>query len=304
VLVGCKGDGGGADDDGAGPDGTAADDDDGTVGDATAADDGSGDDDGLPPPDCTAPAVACGQVCADLQSDPNNCGACGVSCVIPEAGAACNAGQCALASCEIGFADCDSDVGNGCEHPIDCTEADACTTSCNSTGVLGCSDPCTPVCAAPAESCNALDDDCDGMCDQGPIAGCRHGIHRASGSLGHFYSADANEIVGNGMTMEAENFFFLYGDDTGGLVPLFRCIKGGGRRFLTSSIDCEATGGPELTLGFMSNMPICGGIPLYRSYNAGSDDHFYTTSEPEHLNAQAMFGYVDQGITGYVFPGP
>lgn len=306
TLAGCNGEGDGAEP-GSGVDdvGGSAGSDAGTTGnddgDATAGDD-AGDD--LPPPECTAPEVVCGQVCADLQTDPNNCGACGVSCVIPEAGAACTAGACALASCDLGFADCDGDVGNGCEHAIECTEGDACTTSCNSSGVLGCADPCTPACVVPAESCNALDDDCDGACDQGPLAGCRHGVHRASGSLGHFYSTDANEIIANGMTMEAENFFFLYGEDTGGLVPLFRCTKGGGRRFLTSSIDCETTGGPELTMGFMANMPVCGGIPLYRSYNATSDDHFYTTSEPEHQNAIAMYGYADQGITGYVFPGP
>ena len=96
----------------------------------------------------------------------------------------------------------------------------------------------------------------------------------------------------------------MYGEDTGGLQPLFRCFKGGGRRFLTSSIDCETTGAPELTLGFMSNMQICESTPLYRSYNAANDDHFYTTSLAEHQNAVAMFGYADQGVTGYVWGGP
>ncbi|HET6583729.1 MAG TPA: hypothetical protein VFG69_09780 [Nannocystaceae bacterium] len=306
ALVACEA-GGGAGDDAAGTLGTAPTGDDATAGDdGTVGDDGSADDagdDAGTGADCTAPEVACGQICTDTATDPNNCGACGVSCVIPEAGAACSDGTCTLSACDLGFADCDGDLGNGCELPIDCDPGDACTTSCNSTGVLGCADPCAPTCAAPTEVCNALDDDCDGMCDQGPLAGCRLGIHRAIGGIGHFYTADANEIAALGLTTEVQNFFWLYNDDTGGLQPLFRCNKAGGRRFLTSSIDCETTGGPELTLGFMSNMQICGSIPLFRSYNAGSDDHFYTTSEAEHQNAIAMYGYADQGITGYVWGG-
>ncbi len=297
------GDGGTADDAGdtATTDVVATDEAGESPGDDDGVDDDTGDDDG--PATCMAPEVACGQICADLQTDPNNCGDCGISCVIPEAGAACTAGACALGACDVGFADCDGDLGNGCEHTIMCDDGDACTTSCNSTGTLVCGDPCTPSCTAPAEACNALDDDCDGQCDQGPIAGCRHGIHRAIGGIGHFYTNNAGEIPALGLTTEIENFFWVYAADTGGLQPLFRCFKAGNRRFLTSSIDCETTGAPETTLGFMSNMQICGSIPLYRSYAAASDDHFYTTSLPEHQNAIAMYGYVDQGITGYVWPG-
>ena len=256
---------------------------------------------GLPPPSCDAPEVACGQECADLDSDPANCGGCGIGCVGPMSDAACAAGTCTLGTCELGFADCDGAPANGCEHEIDCEAGDACATTCNSTGTLGCGDPCLPSCAAPAEICNALDEDCDGACDQGPLAGCRKGIHRATGSLGHFYSDSVAEIDGNGFTMEAQDFFFVYASGVDGLVPMFRCIKAGGRRFLTSSTDCEMTGGPELTLGFMAPDDRCGAIPLYRVYAPASDDHFYTISLAERDNAIAMYGYQDQGITGYVF---
>lgn len=266
----------------------------------TEASDEAGDD-SLPPPECEAPQIACGQECADLDSDPANCGACGIGCVGPMSDAACEAGMCTLGTCELGFADCDADVANGCEHAIDCAPGDACATTCGSTGILGCGDPCTPACAAPAEVCNALDEDCDGACDQGPLDGCRKGIHRATGSLGHFYTDSVSEVTGNGFTMEAQDFFFVYSDGVDGLLPMFRCIKAGGRRFLTSSTDCEATGGPELTLGFMAPDDRCGGIPLYRVYAAASDDHFYTTSLAERDNAIAMYGYQDQGITGYVW---
>lgn len=267
---------------------------------------GSGDDGSLPPPQCEPDEVACGQLCADLQSDPSNCGECGRSCVIEDGTAACDAGQCALGSCDVGRADCDGSLGNGCETVVDCTAGSACTTACNTTGTLGCGDPCAPACSAPAESCNAIDDDCDGACDQGPLPGCRVGVQRAIGGIGHFYTADPNEVGALGLTLEAADFFFVYPEAVDGLVPLFRCIKPstGGRRFLTSSTDCEGTAAPELTLGFVAPDARCGAIELYRLYAPGSDDHFYTTSAAERDNAIAMYGYQDQGVAGHVFTAP
>jgi hypothetical protein len=270
---------------------------------------GSDDATSLDPPECIAPEVACGQVCADVDSDPTNCGQCGISCVIDNASATCTAGACAMAACDAGYADCDGAIATGCEHVIDCDAGAACSTSCGSTGVVGCSDPCAATCAAPAEVCNYLDDDCDTMCDaspgSGPIPGCRVGVHRANGGIGHFYTTNAGEVAAAGLTMESENFFFVYPEPHDGLIPLFRCIKPntGGRRFLTSSIDCEATGAPELTLGFISPDADCASIPLYRVWAAASNDHFYTTSLAERDNAIAMFGYVDQGTPGSVFIG-
>ncbi len=314
LVVGCHADGGG--DGGSDPSegtthastvgGSGSGSDGGSGSDDADPDgsDGASDDDGLPPPECEAPAVACGQQCAVLDSDPANCGECGISCVGPMSEASCEAGTCALGTCELGFADCDGTPDNGCEHAIDCNAGNACATSCGSTGTLGCADPCTPSCAPPAEACNALDENCDGVCDEGPLPGCRIGIHRATGAIGHFYTNSVAEVDGNGFTMEAQDFFFVYPNAVDGLAPMFRCIKGGGRRFLTSSTDCEATGGPELTLGFMSPDERCGSIPLYRVYAPASDDHFYTTSLAERDNAIAMYGYQDQGITGYVFTGP
>jgi hypothetical protein len=36
--------------------------------------------------DCKAPAKACGETCADLDTDPKNCGGCGVACTAPSGG--------------------------------------------------------------------------------------------------------------------------------------------------------------------------------------------------------------------------
>ena len=311
ALLGCAGGGGATPGDGGdGSSGAATT----ASGDATAGvtDDGSetlgtdGGDDPLPPPSCDSPEVACGQLCADLQVDPDNCGGCGISCVLPHAIAGCGAGECALDGCELGWADCDDAIATGCETSVACNDGSSCATSCGTSGVMSCADVCAPQCVAPAELCNAVDDDCDGVCDQGPLPGCRVGVQRAIGGIGHFYTANPAEVAAAGLTLEIADFFFVYPDGVDGLLPLFRCIKPGtgGRRFLTSSIDCEGTAAPELTLGFVSPDNRCGAVELYRLYAPGGDDHFYTTSAAERDNAIAMYGYQDQGVVGFVFTGP
>src|SRR5204862_2915354 len=41
--------------------------------------------------------------------DPRNCGACARTCVTANGTAVCDVGQCAIGSCNAGFADCDKD---------------------------------------------------------------------------------------------------------------------------------------------------------------------------------------------------
>ncbi|HKY35834.1 MAG TPA: MopE-related protein [Polyangiaceae bacterium] len=84
----------------------------------------------------------------NLSTDPNNCGACGVSCVdaLPNAvaqctdanGAAAPPPACSILACKPGFKDYDSNQP-GCE-------------------------PC-PKFPTSAETCNGVDDDCDGVVD-------------------------------------------------------------------------------------------------------------------------------------------
>lgn len=44
-----------------------------------------------------------------------NCGGCGVRCLLGHAAESCTGGSCTLESCETGFQDCDSNPANGCE---------------------------------------------------------------------------------------------------------------------------------------------------------------------------------------------
>lgn len=255
-----------------------------------------------PEPRVCEQGSACGVSCVDLDTDPANCGFCGRTCVVPRASAACVSGQCAVGLCEAGFVDADGEVNNGCELENDCNEGEACALACGSEGLIACVGV-EAICDAPAERCNAADDDCDGECDEGGIRGCRAGIHRASGN-GHLYTNDLAAASNAPYNLESQNYFFVYAQPVPGTRPLFLCRKGNGKRFLTSDTACEMAGGQERQLGFWSPEPQCGSVPLYRLHQASSLNHFYTLNPGERDNAVNNLGYVSEGIAGYVWRAP
>ena len=81
----------------------------------------------------------------DLETDVDNCGACGRPCIVLNATPSCVDGVCTHSACDDGFADV-----------ID--------------GVPGCEYAC-PVSPTEDETCDARDEDCDGAVDELPIAG-------------------------------------------------------------------------------------------------------------------------------------
>lgn len=282
--------------------------DDGTLTDGMASDTGPDPidarprDEPGPTPEACAPLAVCGRTCADLDGDPSNCGACGRTCRMPRAMAACLDGACAVGVCEAGWYDADGDPDNGCESETPaCLDGEPCASACGTEGRTVC-DGGAPACQPPAELCNALDDNCEGRCDEG-LAGCLHPIHRANGN-GHIFTDDFAQATTPPFRLEAQGFFHLYGEDFQGMRAVFLCQKPDGRFFLTNDTACEIGRAPLRTIGYWSPRPLCGSTPLYRMYSAEAGNHFYTISAPERDNAIGNLGYRDEGVVGHVWRVP
>jgi hypothetical protein len=80
----------------------------------------------------------------DLQNDITNCGMCNHVCSYTHGIAACTAGVCSMAACAPGYIDLDHMASTGCEYQ------------------------CTPT--SSTETCNGVDDNCNGMIDEGVVA--------------------------------------------------------------------------------------------------------------------------------------
>lgn len=89
--------------------------------------------------DCDEAAQGCE---SDLLHDPDNCGACALSCPTGPCGNQCHDGACTIASCTPGHANCDCDAANGCEADLqnDPGNCGGCGFDCfQQTGCLMCS---------------------------------------------------------------------------------------------------------------------------------------------------------------------
>lgn len=127
---------------------------------------------------CSAPFLTCqgGAVTScetNSSNDLKNCGTCGKTCGAVDNGTpACKSSNCAIGSCDVGYADCNNDVSDGCEtgttaNPAHCGSCDACPgyglatsdTSCqSSTCGLTCRAEYYDVNRDPSDGCELADD--------------------------------------------------------------------------------------------------------------------------------------------------
>ena len=141
---------------------------------------------------CATGTANCNGDCSDAcetttASDLYNCGACGRTCVLAHATAACTAGACAVAGCEPGWGDCDGNPTNGCEADLtrDLNHCGACGRGCGA-GSLCAAGTCEPA------MCSASIRDCDGN----SANGCETDISadpRSCGACGRTCRTAANE---------------------------------------------------------------------------------------------------------------
>ncbi|AUX21680.1 hypothetical protein SOCEGT47_021670 [Sorangium cellulosum] len=141
---------------------------------------------------CQAGATCCDGVCRDLATDARSCGLCGRACpAVPHGEGACISGSCALAACDSGFADCNQDPVDGCEHDAaargPCSCAPGATRACyqgppGTEGVGPCAPgistcrasglswgPCLGQVLPELDTCaDDVDNDCDGAADNPP----------------------------------------------------------------------------------------------------------------------------------------
>lgn len=81
---------------------------------------------------CPASASGAAPSCQALTT-VGSCGACGVACTVAHGTPTCATGSCAVAACDTGYGDCNSDPKDGCESQLgsDVSNCGACGNSCN-----------------------------------------------------------------------------------------------------------------------------------------------------------------------------
>jgi len=120
----------------------------------------------------------------NIETSADNCGACGQRCKLPNAGASCAAGQCTVASCVAGYADCNGVAADGCEVNE--------LTDVNNCGACG--NACTPAPNAVAR-CAAGGD--SGVASCNGFAGCQSGYADCDGSPSDGCEVDTLTDVNN-----------------------------------------------------------------------------------------------------------
>ncbi len=134
-------------------------------------------------------------------------------------------------------------------------------------------------------------------------------LHRmySPNSGDHLYGLWPNEGTQWGYYMESRSYFHLRGSPATGFAALYRCYlprQGStGDHFLSTDAACEGRTNEGL-LGYIATSQLTGTVPLYRLYSAQYGETMYSVSTVEVQVATTSYGYVNMGVTGFVYLQP
>ena len=159
----------------------------------------------LPPCPSGPQWIICGSgdaaVCVNSSSNPNYCGNCNNAC---PSGQFCISGKCSdscikgVETCDGADNDCDGDVDEGLNTGLSCNVG---IGACKRFGVNICNDQGGVDCSATAgspgvETCNGVDDDCNGLIDDGLSCSCNAGNEICNG-----IDDDCNGVVDDNLNV-------------------------------------------------------------------------------------------------------
>ncbi|HKP60958.1 MAG TPA: hypothetical protein VJV78_29715 [Polyangiales bacterium] len=112
---------------------------------------------------CPAGTADCDANMSDCETNTlttvSDCGFCDNACTTANGTPRCTSGSCAISSCNSGYANCDSNVANGCEVALatNVSNCGSCGTACtNAHGTTSCSaNACVPVCSSGWGNCDS-----------------------------------------------------------------------------------------------------------------------------------------------------
>lgn len=160
--------------------------------------------------DCDGQAANGCEVRTD--TDPQNCGGCGIVCDPANGTGACEQGTCVLAACDAGFDDCDQDPTNGCEADLSSVATCAsCTNACAPAAGTTLGSACEP--QSGSYQCVCVDDGveyCDGVqniCGDAPDLDCPGtlDLSKPSETSSPYSNLALSEHAGSGSTLQSAN---------------------------------------------------------------------------------------------------
>jgi hypothetical protein len=204
-------------------------------------------------PTCGRPTVCCGDRCVPTQSDPFNCGGCGVAC---RTGETCADGRCVAAGCGAGPA---CGAGQACCNGL-CVDTGADPRNCG-----GCNVFCVDGTVCRAGTCVR-----DGGCGMGPA--CSRGSTCCGASCSNTQVDPANcgacgNLCTRGQTCVAGRCTFQMGCGGGPPCPnLATCCGSACTNVVSDPFNCGSCGnvcraGQRCLGGMCTGGPTCGAGP-------------------------------------------